>query len=351
MEDLPLKFALSGVAVLETGVTPAVAFAGRLLRGLGADVTQLDGAPSLPVDSTLWSFLNHGKSKLPNGHPLVEALADTQIWVDGRSAGAIRGDLDDVPFGNVHVAVTTFGLDGPWAAKAGSGIVAAALGGLLHICGDEQREPLKNGGFIVEFQTGLFAVAGALAGLLYLESTGRGLLVEASLLESVVAFQERADIAWTHQGANWRRSRRHEVAHPFTIFECADGYVTLAVGTPRHWANLCLLIGRPEWAEDVQITLNRHKHADLIDTALVPWLRDHLSAEIVRRCQELFVPCGPVLSTAEVLADAHLQERGFFQHFVGPSGAELSMPGRPFRTAFDWNDGFTTPAEPMGATS
>lgn len=223
--------------------------------------------------------------------------------------------------------------------------------GFLHICGDAGREPLKNGGFIVEFQTGLFAVVGALSGLLHLESTGRGLIVETSLLESVIAFQERADIAWTHQGANWRRSRRHEVAHPFTIFECADGYVTLAVGTPRHWANLCLLIGRPEWAEDVDMTLNRHKHADLIDTALVPWLRNNLSADIVRRCQELFVPCGPVLSTADVLADAHLRERGFFERFVAPSGTELSMPGRPFRTAFAWNEGISTAAEPAEATA
>ncbi len=326
--------ALTGITVVETGLLPSVPFAGRLLRCLGADVSRVQTArPIHGLNPTLWAFLNEQKTVIPSYVPLGEALAGAQIWLDGRTLDEIEADLERAPADVVHVVITPFGMDGPWASKAGTGIVASAMGGLLHICGASEREPLKNGGFVVEFQTGLFAALGALAGLLHLTRSGDGMLVETSLLESVIAFQERADIAWTHQGANWRRARRHEVAHPFTVFECADGYITLAVGTPRHWANLCVLMGAPDWAANLDLALHRRANADLIDTRLVPWLRTQSKAQITARCQELFIPCGPILTSSEVLADAHLRERDFFTQFETSAGARLTVPGAPFRVS------------------
>ena len=328
-----MPLALSGVSVIESGHSPATAFAGRLLRGMGASVARVGAAASeFRLDPTLDAFLNEGKG---SAETIESHIHEAKIWLDSRPVPEIlatRQSGRDL----VHVAVTPFGLTGNWSQRAGSGFVAAALGAFLHLCGDSEREPLGNGGYVVEFQTGLFAVAGAIAGLLHLEATGTGLLVETSLLECVVAFQERADIAWSHQAVNWRRARRHEVAHPFTIFKTADGYITLAVGTPRHWSNLCLLIGRPDWADDPAIMLDRHANADLIDSALVPWLNAHPAGEVVRRCQELFIPCGPVLSPSQVLQDAHLAERQFFRQFSAPSGQMLSMPGWPYRTTSGW---------------
>jgi CoA:oxalate CoA-transferase len=247
----------------------------------------------------------------------------------------IRQDQQMLSGSVVHVAITPFGLAGPWQDARGTGIVAAGLGGFLHLCGDDGGAPLKNGGYLVEFQTGLFAVLGALAGVLKAESGGGGSRVEVSLLESVIAFQERADIAWTHQEQDWRRTRRHEVAHPFTIFECADGFISLAIGTPRHWESMCILIAKPEWAQDLDLALNRLAHANEIDAVLTPWLRARTSAEIVQTCQQVFIPCGPVLTADEVLNDAHLRERNFFDSLPMSFG-NLAVPGRPFRSRWSW---------------
>jgi crotonobetainyl-CoA:carnitine CoA-transferase CaiB-like acyl-CoA transferase len=338
--------ALHGVRVVESGESLSVGFAGRLLRGLGADVTAL--APSTdasrnPQATLLHDYLASGKH-LVSGEPSAE-VTGVHIWLDGRATAEILADdgrtRELQAAGLVHVAVTPFGLDGPWAGRKASGIVASAMAGFLHLCGDERGAPLKNGGYVVEFQAGLFAVLGALAGLVRADAGLGGCRVDVSLLESVIGFQERADVAWTHQGHDWRRTRRHEVAHPFTIFPCADGFVSLAVGTARHWANLCLLIGRPEWGNDPEFLLNRLVRADEIDTALVPWLAQHPAAEIVRRCQELFIPCGPVLTASQVLADAHMQERRFFRSLALPSG-DLRVPGPPFRSEWDWT--FDLPA-------
>ncbi len=343
-----MAYPLDGIRVVESGDSLAVAFAGRLLRGLGAEVTISRTSPAFsahPAAVTLQRYLDSGKRT-----DTAAAPEGAHVWLDGRPLSDIRADrerserLQDQ--GLVHVAVTPFGLEGPWAERRGTGIVAGALGGFLHLCGDENGPPLKNGGYILEFQAGLFAVLGALAGVFKAEAGRGGTLVDVSLLESVIAFQERADFAWTHQGRDWRRTRRHEVAHPFTIFPCADGFVSIALGTARHWQNFSVLIGRPEWADDMDLMLNRHARADEVDAALVPWLAERTAAEVVERFQEMFIPCGPVLTASQVLADAHLQERRFFRSLEFPGGQRFRVPGPPFRSDYPWAlDEVETPAE------
>jgi len=334
--------ALHGLHIVESGDGLSVRFAGRLLRSLGADVRRTPS--SVPPHTgaaalTLLRYLDCGKTAAPGSKLSPSAIAaSADIWLDERPAAAIAADLAiiAVPESSlVHVAITPFGMTGPCRDARGTGIVAAALGGFLHLCGDENGPPLKNGGYVVEFQTGLFAVLGAIVGVLKAEAGGGGARIEVSLLESVIAFQERADIAWTHQGQDWRRTRRHEVAHPFTIFECADGFVSLAIGTPRHWQSMCVLIGKPEWGQDLELTMNRLTNADKIDTVLKPWLLERTSAEIVHACQQLFIPCGPVLTATGVLEDAHLRERSFFDSLPADFG-NLAVPGRPFRSPWTW---------------
>ncbi|MGE5594721.1 MAG: CoA transferase [Hyphomicrobiales bacterium] len=322
--------ALEGVTVVETGSDLAVAFAGRLLRGLGAHVRSAV-EPGAQVDQLLVEYLQAGKEPIA-ANAVPGALGGAQVWLEG-SPGA--GASHDGAL--VHVVLTPWGSEGPWAGKPGSAFTGAALGGMLHLCGDEQGAPLKNGGLVLEFQAGLFMVLGAIAGLLRLEAGDGGSRIETSYLESANGFQERGDIAWTHLHQDWRRTRRHEVGHPFTIFPCADGYVTIAVGTPRHWANLCVLMGKPEWGSDMELLMNRLANADLIDSALVPWLKSLPASEVVRQCQEMFIPCGPVLTASQVLHDAHLAERKFWRTF-GAAGREWTVPGPPFRMEGAWDE-------------
>ncbi len=348
------SLALHDVRVLETATHLMGPFAGRLLGSLGATVLKAESSSGDTLrnvaDGTLFAYLNAGKQSIATDDPGdIERLArGAHIWIDARPLDQIRASheaLREEERPLVHVAVTPFGLRGPWAGREATGIVAAAMGGFMHLCGDPTREPLKNGGYLPEFQAGLFAAIGSVAGLLALESGRPGPLeVDVSLLEAVIAFQERADMALVHQGRDWIRSRRHEVGHPFTIFECADGFVSLAVGMPRHWANLAVLIGKPEWAEDPEIVMNRLAHADMIDEALEPWLKEHPVADVVRMCQELFIPCGPVLSADEVLEDAHHAERKFFTTMALPGNGEIRVPGSPLRAPWASSDLPPSPA-------
>ncbi|OAI41243.1 hypothetical protein AYO38_04245 [bacterium SCGC AG-212-C10] len=340
---------LNGVRVVETGEGLAAPFAGRMLASLGATVTRIEEPKGSPlahaapgsVQHALYHYLHEGKDILRPSDPPARAaaeLAHAQIWLDSRPFGAIAADAASAEHRDggrwpqlTHVAITPFGLDGPWAGHPGSAFVAASVGGLIYLCGESDREPLRNGGHLPEFQTGLFAALGAVAGLFSVELGQPGRLVDLSLLESVIAFQERGDLSVTHLGVDIQRSRRHEVTHPFTILPCKDGFISLATGTPRQWQNLCVLMGAPQWADDPEFLLNRLAHWQEIDEVLVPWLAQYTPMEATRICQEMLIACGPVLTATELLYDAHLAERNFYRSF-GYEGQELRVPNLPIRT-------------------
>jgi crotonobetainyl-CoA:carnitine CoA-transferase CaiB-like acyl-CoA transferase len=337
---------LSDVSVAETGPGLAVGFAGHLLQSLGAVVTRVEPpggdplgqAPMGSVQHALYAYLHEGKRIVRDESVLPTAVESAAIWLDARSprvisndpvsaahaSGAARPDL-------THVAVTPFGLTGPWRDHPGSALVTAAVGGFLYLCGEPDRDPLRNGGHLPAFQTGLFASLGAVAGLLAVELGLPGRLIDLSLLEAVIAFQERGDLAVTHLGADLTRSRRHEGTHPFTILPCRDGFISLAVGTPRQWENLAVPIGKPEWADDPEFLLNRLEHWQEIDEFLLPWLAERTASEVTHDCQELFIACGPVLTASQVLADAHLTSRGFFRNLDVPGEGALQVPELPIR--------------------
>lgn len=342
-------FALEGIRVVETGEGLAVPFAGRLFRALGADVVHIEPPGGDPLRlagaGALFAYLNAGKRSAiiepGDDRQLAAALAGADLWLDGRDVPAIRaarlpgGLLDGRP-GLSHVAVTPFGLTGPWAGHRATGIVAASVAGFLHLCGEPDRAPLANGGYLPEFQAGLFAAIGGLTSVLAAEAGMGGQRAEVSLLETVIAFQERADIAWTHQRLEWKRTRRHEVGHPFTVFPCKGGWASIAIGTARQWENFCLLLGRPEWVNDQDLLLNRLARADDIDAVFLPWLAERTPAEVVAQCQELFIPCGPVLTAEQVMADAHLAARGFFDTLPVARLGALTVPGAPFTAEWAW---------------
>jgi crotonobetainyl-CoA:carnitine CoA-transferase CaiB-like acyl-CoA transferase len=312
------------------------------LASLGATVTRVepaidpwaDAEPN-PVRAALFEYLHDGK--LSSSGFEQTPLASQAVWLDSRSAREILDDPLTIGHRDnglnphlSHVTFTPFGLDGPWRDMRGSALVAAAAGGFLYICGDPEREPLRNGGHLPDFQMGLIGAMAAVAGLLATEFGQPGRLIDISLLEAVVAFHERGDLAVTHIGADLVRSRRHEGTHPFMVLPCKDGFCTLAVGTPRQWQNLCILIDRPEWADDPEFLVNRLAHWEEIDTALLPWLAQHTGAEVTQICQELLIASGPVLTASQVLADAHLIERDFFRQVRLPMRA-LTVPGFPVR--------------------
>ena len=73
------------------------------------------------------------------------------------------------------------------------------------------------------------------------------------------------------------------------------------------------------------------KHQVEFDAIFQPWLDARTREEIFEAAQNAGIPCAPILTAPEVLANPHLRERNFFLEIEHPDAGTLTYPGLPFR--------------------
>jgi crotonobetainyl-CoA:carnitine CoA-transferase CaiB-like acyl-CoA transferase len=212
---------LDGLRVVELGSSLAGAFCGKLLAAFGAEVIKVEppeGDPNRRLGpfagdrpdreaSLTYLYLNTGKLglTLPLGsaagqRALRRLLADVDVVLDGLGHGQLDrlglgyADLAAQSPGLVLTAITPFGDDGPYRDLLDGELVLLALGGLLNMVGEPEREPLRLGGYQAQYVTGLSALTGTLAALFARDLSGLGQRVEVSAHESVAFVEWKSGI-------------------------------------------------------------------------------------------------------------------------------------------------------------
>jgi len=164
-----------------------------------------------------------------------------------------------------------------------------------------------------DINAGMFLASGILAALYRREATGEGQLVETSLYEGQLA-------QLTFQAGRWladpedvpgRDGNRHPLIVPYATYETQDGWVNLAVGSPGLWKRFCaaLDLGLLEADERFADNAARVANREALDEVLVPRLRSETTQSLLEILEEAGVPCGPVSTMDEILADPHTEAR------------------------------------------
>ena len=342
--------------MIEISETPAGAYAGRLLAGMGAEVLMVEAPGGTALrrrpDSALHLHLNRRKGSVrlelgtAAGRRLLGGLLDdADILVTdldraeceerglepaGLSAG--RPDLQ-------VCTITPYGWTGPKADWLASELTAYAAGGYLRIGGEPEREPVKAWGEQAHLQAGVHATLGILAAL-HAQARGQagGQHIDVAI-EEAVAFLLGGGYqhAWFHDREPMRNGARlvgfgpgH--LYPSTIRPCADGWVHAHCNN-RYPEQMAVLFDEPRLAEP-EVLGALMGHADEVDALMAPLLETLPRREVVRRAQELRLPFTEVLQPSEVLADAdgHHASREFFQTIAvgGDATALASGPAVRF---------------------
>ncbi len=144
---------------------------------------------------------------------------------------SVRALNPDVIYGNI----TGYGNEGPWAERPGQDLLVQALSGLTWLSGNDGDGPVPMGLAIVDILTGAQLVHGILACLIRRGTTGKGGLVEVSMLESALDFQFEVLTNYFQDGNQEAQRTRHNSAHaylgaPYGIYKTADGHLALAMG-------------------------------------------------------------------------------------------------------------------------
>ncbi len=341
--------ALDGLSVIEISETPAGAYAGRLLAGMGAEVLMVEPAGGSALrrrpDSALHLHLNRRKGSVrlelgtAAGRRLLGGLLDD---ADILVTDLVRGECEErglepagLSAGRLDLqvcSITPYGWRGPKADWLASELTAYAAGGYLRIGGEPEREPVKAWGEQAHLQAGVHATLGILAAL-HAQACGQagGQHIDVAI-EEAVAFLLGGGYqhAWFHDREPMRNGARlvgfgpgH--LYPSTIRPCADGWVHAHCNN-RYPEQMAVLFDEPRLAEP-EVLGALMGHADEVDALMTPLLEALPRREVVRRAQELRLPFTEVLQPSEVLADAdgHHASREFFQTIaVGDDATALA---------------------------
>ena len=236
----------------------------------------------------------------------------------------------------IYASASGFGSTGPYADKLALDLTIQAMSGMMSTTGEKGGRPLKAGVPVADFMSGA-TFYGAIATALYeRERTGRGRVLEVSMLESLYAtLLPSAGHVYASNKVPQRTGNRHVADSyvPFDTFETSDGWVAIVCATDEHWLKFATAMGRPDLRDDPGLkTLHgRIERIDELSDEIAKWAADHTRDHVTQLCQKSGVPSAPLRYVDEVLADPHLRARGFLTEHITEHGTTVMLPNSPIR--------------------
>jgi alpha-methylacyl-CoA racemase len=240
----------------------------------------------------------------------------------------------------VYCAITGYGQDGPYAARAGHDMNYLARVGLLGLTGEPDGPPVQAGGLIADLGGGaLMAAFGILAALRERDRSGEGQLVDVSMADGALSWLAMVAARFLADGEVPQRGRT-ELAGGlicYRPYRCADGWVTLGALEPKFWRAWCEGVGRPELAdrqfEPVESDTHREVEAVFAERTRAEWEAFNDEHDC---CVE------PVLDLDEALDSALVRAREMIVEVDQPGAGPVRLLGTPVKLS-------RTPADPARA--
>jgi len=325
---------LEGVRVLDLSRILAGPLCTMWMADLGAEVIKVEkpgagdetrrwGPPFVAGESAYFLAVNRGKYGIAldlsteEGQKILRELilrADVVVHnflpSTAQKLGVSYEEVRALNPRAVYVAILGFP-PGPYREEPGFDALIQALGGFLAITGEDER-PAKVGVAIVDVLTAWAALAGTLGALLIREKTGKGMAVEATLIEnSAAALVNVAQAFLLTQKEPKRLGTAHPHIVPYQAFPTADGLIMVAVGTDQQFRSLCQVLGKPELAEDPRFATNpsRVQNRELLVAILTEVFLKRPRDEWVQELKKAGVPAGPVNRLADLFGDPGLVGR------------------------------------------
>lgn len=345
--------ALSGLRVL--GVTRMLAgpYAEMLLADMGAEVLHIElpgvgddsrhFAPSIQGEGSCFLASNRNKKSITldlrknEGKEIFRDLVKiSDIVFENNRPGTMDkwgigyNQLKEINPGIIMTSVSGFGQTGPYRDRPGLDIIAQAMGGMMHLTGEEDGPPLRAGNAMGDFLGALYAVYGTLTALYYREKTGQGQHVDSALLDSIIAVLENVIPNYTALGnvATRMGSRIPGIA-PYNRFKAKDGYVVIGVSSNVLWERFANVIGKPELidAPKFKTPLLRVENVEEVDAITQDWVATKTVEEVVQILNEAGVICGPIYSVDKMIEDPQVITREMAVEVEHPIAGKFKVSG------------------------
>ena len=272
------------------------------------------------------------------GKRVLKELAErTDILVEDHPAGAMeaRGlgyeGLSESNSGMVMTSLSNFGRKGPYRDYKASELIFSGLSGPLLINGALDREPVKAGGRMVQFQAGMVAALLTMTAVRSRDFTGVGSRVDLSTMETQAGTADRwvPVLAFYAQTGSIAQRTRGIVLAGAGVVPTLDGYVnTLNPTTPSRLKRILNMIGRPELMDDPDFA-DPDQRLLMVNEEFLLWSLQHSTAEAVDAGLRHGVMIGPVHTHETLHRDAHMLVRRPWVQVEHPEIGEQAFPVRP----------------------
>ena len=345
---------LSGIVAIEIGHSNAAPYAGMILGELGAEVIKVEnpkggdaargwGPPFQEGAATTFHAVNRAKQGITIDladaadaarlRALIIERAD--IVIHNLKYGALdkyglaAADLVAAKPELVWCNLAAFGGVGPLRDRPGYDPMMQAYSGLMSLLGEDGRPPVRVTASIIDMGAAMWSVIGILAALQERQRTGKGAIVDTSLLETGLAWMS---IMLPIHLATGVLPERHgsgvDMIVPYQAFAASDGYMMVAAGNDNLFRRLCAALDRPGLVEDPRFRSNGDRVVHRAE--LIPILAEIFAQKPRAYWAELLekagIPNGPIHTLDQVVADAQVQALGIVQR---RADSELSLIGLP----------------------
>ena len=355
---------LEGIRVIEYATYMAAPGAGSILSDWGAEVIKVEPPGGDPIrkffrtigtdiqENPVFDFDNRGKksvaidTRTEEGQSLLRQLAETAdvFLTNVRPGGLQRSGLgyDELKAINpklVYCSLTGYGLDGPDADKPGFDVASFwARSGVARATIPKGQEPFPLRTAYGDHTTSIAAAAGICAALVEAGRSGKGRLVEASLLRTAL-FTIGSDFAiQLFFGRLGSTKARHEQNVPImNFFQTKDDHWICIVARQGEadWAPICRVIGREDLIEDERFNSSKARRknsvecVDILDEGFGRFTRE----EIAKRLDEHSIAWSPVQTLAEAAEDPQVKAAGGIVQVPSSAGdgSTYAAPASPVR--------------------
>lgn len=345
--DLPL----SDIEVLDLTIARAGPTAVRQLADWGAEVVRVEpplGKEGFSAGNRLGSdFQNLHRNKRcitlnlkdPRGQEIFYQLAEqADVVVENYRADVkhrLGVDYETLAKLNpriVYGSISGFGQSGPYGDRPGVDQIAQGMGGLMSVTGLPGQGPVRVGTAISDLAAGLYLAFGIMVALHERSRSGRGQWVNTSLLEAQIGMLDFQVARWLIEGeVAGQAGNHHPTLAPMGVFPTADGHINIAASSAKQFRQLAEAIGRADLVDNPAYAdpKLRSKNREALIEEVGEGTRRRTSQEWIEELNQRGIPCGPINSIDQTMADPQVEHLGIATPLDHPQLGPIRVVGQP----------------------
>lgn len=330
---------LAGIKVVELARILAGPWAGQTLADLGADVIKVEapegddtrrwGPPFIThageTSAAYFHATNRGKRgvtadfRTAEGQEIVRNLvADADVLIENFKVGGLVKyglDYDSLAKINpklIYCSITGFGQTGPYAHRAGYDFIIQGMAGLMSVTGEPDGQPQKVGVAVTDVFTGVYSATAILAALLQRGRTGLGQHIDMALMDVATSVMANQSLNYLSSGiAPTKMGNAHPNLAPYAVFDCADGWIILAIGNDQQFQRLCKILDLDALGREPKFATNADRVENRVELTqcLTEATRKFTKLQLLFACESHGVPAGPINDIDETFADPQVVSR------------------------------------------